>query len=162
MHLPTALAIAGTATLAAAHPHLTRRAVPAIPNTSSFDILLAGNLNGDSGTLDESVQVMILDLEENDAATIANLKTAGTTVLCYFSAGTYEPNRDASAQFQDGDLGNTMKDWPDEKWLNVESENVRKIMTARIQAAKDKGCMGVDADNVDGYVCSPSPPNTKS
>jgi hypothetical protein len=51
-----------------------------------------------------------------------------------------------------------MKDWPDEKWLNVESENVRKIMAGRIQAAKDKGCMGVDADNVDGYVRFPPQP----
>ena len=159
MHLPTAVVLASTASIAAAHPYLSRRAAPAIPNTSTFDILLAGNMNGDMGTLDENVQVMILDLEENEAATIADLKTAGKTVLCYFSAGTYEPNRDASAQFQDGDLGNTMKDWPDEKWLNVESENVRKIMTARIQAAADKGCMGVDPDNVDGYV-SPSPSAT--
>ncbi|KAF2691981.1 glycoside hydrolase family 114 protein [Lentithecium fluviatile CBS 122367] len=152
MHLPTALALAG---IAAAHPFspssFSRRAVPTIPNTSTFDILLAGNLNGDTGTFDENVQVMILDMEGNDASTIQSLVSSGVTVLCYFSAGTYEPNRSDSAKFLDADLGNTMEDWPDEKWLDVESENVRTIMKGRIQMAKDKGCMGVDPDNVDGY-----------
>jgi hypothetical protein len=35
--------------------------------------------------------------------------------------------------------------------LNTNSANVRSIMTTRIQMAKDKGCNGVDPDNVDGY-----------
>jgi hypothetical protein len=158
MHLPTALALASTASLAAAHPFtLTRRAVPAIPNTSTFDILLAGNLNDAMSTFDENIQVMILDMQGNTKETIADLKSLGKTVLCYFSGGTYEPGRDDSKDFLDADLGKTMKDWPDEKWLDVESENVKKIMTARIQTAADKGCAGVDVDNVDGYVRLPLP-----
>lgn len=149
----TLLSLSTTLSLAASIPHRPlRRAVPAIPNNTTFDILLAGTMNDAMGTLSESVDVMILDLEGNDASTIADLKSQGHTVLCYFSAGTYEPGRAASGQFKDGDMGNYMKDWPDERWLNVDSENVRNIMKGRMQMAQEKGCVGVDLDNVDGYV----------
>ena len=35
--------------------------------------------------------------------------------------------------------------------MNLKSDNVRKIMQARLDVAKEKGCDGVDPDNVDGY-----------
>lgn len=152
MYISTLLSLSTTLAVGASIPHHPlRRAVPSIPNNTTFDILLAGTMNDAMGTLAETVDVMILDLEGNDASTIADLKSQGHTVLCYFSAGTYEPGRAASGQFKDGDMGNYMKDWPDERWLNVDSENVRKIMTGRMQMAQEKGCVGVDLDNVDGY-----------
>jgi len=43
-----------------------------------------------------------------------------------------------------------MDGWP-EYWIDTRSSNVRKIMIARIDAAKAKGCDGIDPDNVDGY-----------
>lgn len=45
-----------------------------------------------------------------------------------------------------------MADW-NEWWLDIHSPscvaNVENVMTARIKAARDKGCDGVDPDNVD-------------
>ena len=41
--------------------------------------------------------------------------------------------------------------WPGEWWLNTKSANVRKIMVARMDLAKSKGCDAVDPDNVDGF-----------
>lgn len=45
-----------------------------------------------------------------------------------------------------------MDDW-NEFWLDIHSPtcktNVQDVMTKRIQAAKEKGCDGMDPDNVD-------------
>lgn len=49
-------------------------------------------------------------------------------------------------------MGNPLDGWPNEKWLNINSANVRSIMTKRIQLASSMGCDAVDPDNVDGYV----------
>lgn len=47
---------------------------------------------------------------------------------------------------------NRMADW-DEWWLDLHSEtckaNIHNVMAARIKSAKEKGCDGVDPDNVD-------------
>jgi hypothetical protein len=45
-----------------------------------------------------------------------------------------------------------MDDW-DEYWLDIHSDtcksSVRSVQTGRIRAAKEKGCDGMDPDNVD-------------
>jgi hypothetical protein len=73
-------------------------------------------------------------------------------VICYFSAGSYEPGRPDSGDFKKEDMGAGLDGWPGEKWLKLSSENVRNIMKKRIDLAWKKGCDGVDPDNVDGYV----------
>jgi hypothetical protein len=45
-----------------------------------------------------------------------------------------------------------MGDWPGEWWLNIRTDNVRRIMAARIAMCKSKGFDAVDPDNVDGYT----------
>lgn len=72
-------------------------------------------------------------------------------MICYFSAGSYEPYRPDSSVFLPSDLGADLDGWPDEKWLDIRSANVRSIMAARIQLAASKGCDAVDPDNVDGF-----------
>ena len=42
-----------------------------------------------------------------------------------------------------------------EKWLDLNSENVRRIMSKRIELAAEKGFDAIDPDNIDGYVSSP-------
>ena len=44
-----------------------------------------------------------------------------------------------------------LAEWPDERWLDTRSGNVREIMRGRLQLARDKGCDGVEPDNVDGF-----------
>ncbi len=106
-----------------------------------------------SGTINTSYDVDIydIDLEDNSADLISQLHAADRHVICYFSAGSYEDWRSDADQFDDEDLGNTLAGWPDERWLDITSENVRAIMEQRLDKAVEKGCDAVEADNVDGY-----------
>jgi hypothetical protein len=149
MRFTTSLAFAALAT--AFPSRLSRRDVTDIPNTERFDILLAGNVNGRVEQISQSVTVMIVDMENTNAETIAQIKEAGKKPICYFSAGSYEDGRSDSGKFKSKDKGNHMDGWP-EYWLDVKSENVRNIMVERIKKAAEKGCAGVDPDNTDGYV----------
>ena len=82
---------------------------------------------------------------------MAHIQGQGAKVICYFSGGSYENWREDKDQFQDGDLGSGLEGWDGENWININSDNVRKIMEGRLDMAKQKGCNGVDPDNVDGY-----------
>lgn len=73
-------------------------------------------------------------------------------MVCYFSAGSWEEWRDDAKRFAEGDLGKGLDGWPGERWLDVRSEGVRGVMRERVSLAGEKGCDGVDPDNVDGYV----------
>ncbi|KAJ5856140.1 uncharacterized protein N7529_010084 [Penicillium soppii] len=92
-----------------------------------------------------------IDLFDNTAETITTLKNKGHKVICYFSAGTYEDWRSDISKFNSADFGSNLDDWPGERWLNIKSDTVRSIMSARLDMAKEKGCDGVDPDNIDAY-----------
>lgn len=92
-----------------------------------------------------------IDLFDNTAETITTLKNKGHKVICYFSAGTYEDWRSDVSKFDTADFGSNLDEWPGERWLNIKSTSVRSIMTARLDLAKEKGCDGVDPDNIDAY-----------
>ena len=98
------------------------------------------------------VDIYDIDLFDTPAQTIADLHAAGHHVLCYFSGGSYEDWRPDAAQFAASDLGNALDGWPGERWLDIRSNTLRDIMTARLDLAADKGCDGVDADNMDGFA----------
>ncbi|KAI4256599.1 MAG: hypothetical protein LQ352_002039 [Teloschistes flavicans] len=99
-----------------------------------------------------NVSVYDIDLFNNTAATISTLHSKNRKVICYFSAGSYEDwNPDRDRFDKDTDLGNPLEDWPGEWWLDTNSENVRKLMLTRLDLAVQKGCDGVDPDNVDAY-----------
>ncbi|CAO1630849.1 unnamed protein product [Jaminaea pallidilutea] len=102
-------------------------------------------------TQDTGVDAFFVDLFDNTAANIKTLKAKGAHVVCYFSAGTYENWRSDKSKFKSSDLGNNLDAWPGERWLKVNSTNVRSIMKSRLELAKSKGCDGVDPDNVDGF-----------
>lgn len=97
------------------------------------------------------VDIYDVDLFDNDKAAISELQKASKKVICYFSAGSWEEWRDDQDEFDEADKGGTLDGWPDEKWLDLDSDNVREIMLSRLDMAKEKGCDGVDPDNVDGY-----------
>jgi hypothetical protein len=97
--------------------------------------------------------VFDIDMFDNSAATVAALHQLGKKVICYFSAGSYEPGRPDSGAFnKTADLGKELDGWPGEYWLRLNSTNVRNIMAKRIAYAQQMGCDAVDPDNVDGYV----------
>lgn len=106
-----------------------------------------------TGNLDTSIDVAMydVDLYETSDADIATLKAAGRVVICYFSAGSWEPGRTDSDDFPPATLGDALDGWPDERWLDTRSSAVRDLMKARLDLAASRGCDGVEPDNVDGY-----------
>jgi hypothetical protein len=96
----------------------------------------------------QGVNIFDVDMFEAPASTISALKNKGIKVICYFSAGTGEDWRPDYSQFKSSDLGAGLPDWQGEKYLNLRSENVLKVMKARIQKAADLGCDGIDPDNM--------------
>jgi hypothetical protein len=151
MHYSTLSILATILSLSTASP-LQTRAITTFPAGTTFDIIL--NDEGFSlATLQGAAGAVIdIDLFDNDAATIQAL-AKNKKVICYFSAGSREDWRPDAINFTSADYGKKMGDpWKGENWANVTSDNVRKIMKARIELAKSKGCHAVDPDNVDGFV----------
>ncbi|KAF2752184.1 glycoside hydrolase family 114 protein [Sporormia fimetaria CBS 119925] len=161
MSLSTTLLLLGSATISFTFPlhPAPRAAIPSFPAGTSWDILLTTT---DSGTdsiaavPEENFQVIDIDLFDTSKEAIAEFKATGKRVICYFSAGTREAWRSDAKKFKSGDTGNSVSggpngDWPDELWVDVTSANVKAVMEARIELAKEKGCDAVDPDNVDGF-----------
>ena len=45
-----------------------------------------------------------------------------------------------------------MDGWEGEKWLDISNQGLKPIMKARLDLAVQKGCDGVEPDNMDGYT----------
>ncbi|KAF2867967.1 glycoside hydrolase superfamily, partial [Massariosphaeria phaeospora] len=120
---------------------------------TSWDIVLngGGSIDKISQVIEDDYQVIDIDLFDTSKETISDLK-ASKKVICYFSAGSQEGWRSDSDEFKNGDVGNALDGWPDEKWVDVKSDNVRNIMKKRIKMAAENGCTAIDPDNVDGFV----------
>jgi len=97
------------------------------------------------------VDVYDIDLFDAPESVIQQLQADGRKVICYFSAGSYEDFRDDADEFLPADLGNTLEGFADERWLDIRSANVRRIMRDRLDQAVEKGCDGVEPDNVTGF-----------
>jgi hypothetical protein len=107
-----------------------------------------------NGTISTKYNVNIYDIDLFDAsdATITALHSRGVKVICYFSAGSYENWRDKAYNgFAETDRGKSLDGWEGERWLDIRSANVQKVMNLRLDLAKERKCDGVEPDNVDGY-----------
>ncbi len=106
-----------------------------------------------SGPLNASypVELYDVDLFDTDAATIGALRAAGQRVVCYFSAGSGEDWRPDYGDFAAAALGEGLEGWAGERWLDVTEPTVLEVALARLDLAVEKGCDGVEPDNVDGY-----------
>lgn len=98
-----------------------------------------------------AVDVYDIDLYNVSQAEIAALQGQGRKVICYFSAGSYEPFRPDSGDFPSEVIGKVLDGFEDENWLDIRAESVLAIMRKRLDLAVAKGCDGVEPDNVDGY-----------
>lgn len=113
---------------------------------TSWEIQLQGNLK-----TDYDVTLYDVDLFDTSIATIQALKNSGRKVICYFSAGSYEDWRIDKISFPPEVLGNTLDGYENEKWLDISNELLAPVMQARLDLAVQKGCDGVDPDNMNGY-----------
>jgi hypothetical protein len=107
-----------------------------------------------NGSLNSSYDAAIYDVDlfDTSADQIAALQAQNRRVICYFSAGSYEAWRSDADQFSAADLGRELDGWPDERWLDIRSADVADVMTQRLDLAVQKGCDGVEPDNVDGFA----------
>lgn len=104
-----------------------------------------------SGAPDLTVpaDVVVLDLDEVSTEQVQDLREAGRTPVCYFSAGSFEPWRSDAGHIPPETVGKVVQGWPDERWLDVRArEELLPVMTERIRECRRKGFLGVDADNV--------------
>ncbi|MEZ4606426.1 MAG: endo alpha-1,4 polygalactosaminidase [Deinococcales bacterium] len=85
------------------------------------------------GELDLSFEVEMYDLDLFDTPmeTIQALQARGKKVVCYFSAGSFEPWRTDAELFPKELIAKKMKGW-DEWWLDIRNLDLLKpIMLAR-------------------------------
>lgn len=107
-----------------------------------------------SGTPDLShhaAKLYDIDLEDTPATLISQLRSAGHQVICYFSAGSYEPWRHDAPMFPPSTIGNKLQDWS-EYYIDIRDPTIRDIMRARMDSAKRKGCSGFEPDVVDAFA----------
>lgn len=118
-----------------------------LPPITSWQIQYSGELD-----LDIEVDVFNLDLFDTPIESINELKERGVFVICYFSAGSYEDWRPDADQFPDEVLGNDLENWPGESWLDIRQLSaLNRIIENRLDLAVEKGCDGIDPDNLDGF-----------
>lgn len=107
------------------------------------------------GSLDTtlSVDVVFLDLFDTPTETIAAFTAYNVAVVCYFSAGTFEDWRPDADQFPPEVIGKALPEWEGEAWLDLRRADLLvPIMRARFDLVQQKGCLGLDPDNLDGYL----------
>lgn len=153
---------------------------PTLPATVAWQIVLDQTLSLDNSSSDSTASedstdssdsaatalvspnqytdpnVTLIDIDmflHQNLTVVRDLRARGMDVICYFSAGSYEDWRPDAWKFKADDKGNPLDGWPGEWWLDLNSDNVRSIMTSRIEIAAQMNCSGIDPDNVDGYVC---------
>lgn len=73
-------------------------------------------------------QVYAIDLFDNTPDTVAAIRARGDYPVCYFSAGTAEDYRPDYGELLPSDLGAALPDYPQERYVDVTSTNVRRIM----------------------------------
>lgn len=121
--------------------------LPNLPPGTSWQMQLSGAVNT---TYD--ADVYDIDLFDTPQSVIDALHAQGRTVICYFSAGSWENWRPDANAFPVSVKGKS-NGWAGEKWLNIAAlDKLTPIMSRRLDKAVARGCDGVDPDNVDGYL----------
>lgn len=106
------------------------------------------------GSVDTNLAVDLFYLDADDAgpATLRQIRAQGDHLLCYLSAGTFEPWRPDAAEFPASVIGGPLTDHPDERWLDFRDASVLALMRARIARLASVGCEGIDPSSIDTSV----------
>jgi hypothetical protein len=108
-----------------------------------------------TGSIDTSFDVEMYDIDLFDTlqSVIDQLHASGRVVICYFSAGSWEDWRPDANDFPAAVIGEPLEGWEGERWLDIRQlDMLAPILVARLDLARQKGCDGVEPDNVDGYL----------
>jgi hypothetical protein len=106
------------------------------------------------GTINTGYDVDIYDVDlfETPDAVLQQLRSGGARILCYFSAGSSESSRPDFGSIPTAALGQALDGYPNERWLDIRSRAVLDVMVARLDLAMQRGCDGVEPDNIDGFT----------
>ena len=75
-------------------------------------------------------------------------------------SGRGEPFREDAATLPDAAIDESVDGFEEERWVDVGRVPVRNLVVQRFAVASERGCDGVEPDNVDGYAKTPgSPPS---
>jgi hypothetical protein len=106
------------------------------------------------GPYDFTVPVDIVDIDqqETNAATVAELHAQGKRVVCYIDVGSWESWRPDAGDFPAAIIGNDYDGWAGEKWLDIRAiAELEPILEARLDDCAAKGFDGIEPDNIDGF-----------
>jgi hypothetical protein len=106
-------------------------------------------LQGEVATSHDA-DVYDIDLFDTPDKTIDRLHDDDRVVICYFSTA-YEDWRDDAASWPAHALGKPLDDWDGERWVDIRDEDARAVLIARLDLAAERGCDGVEPDNVTAY-----------
>jgi hypothetical protein len=95
-----------------------------------------------------------IDGFDNTASDVAALHALGKKVICYIEVGALEAARSDAAKFPAAAQGNTVPNYPDEKYLDIKNSTVVDNIKARIDMCKQKGFDGIEPDIDDSYTDS--------
>ncbi len=104
-----------------------------------------------TGEIDTSIIVEMYDVDLFETPDAVFEALSDKTVICYFSAGSLESFRDDAGRMPEDAIGNRMFGWMDERWLDVSNPAVFNRVERRLDLAVERGCDGVEPDNVDAY-----------
>jgi hypothetical protein len=73
-------------------------------------------------------------------------------VICYINVGAWEEYRPDAADFPNAVIDKKYIGWDGERWLDISSyAKFSGLIIARFDMATNKGCDGIDPDNINGF-----------
>ena len=106
----------------------------------------------DPYNLNVDTKILVIELDDLSRQDVAGLKARGVMPICYISVGTWEKARPDARAFPKQVIGRRLDNWPNEKYLDIRRLDVIvPFMQARFKACADKGFVGVEPDNIDGF-----------
>ena len=107
-----------------------------------------------TGKIDPSVAAEIYDIDLFDTSKedIEALHKNDRKVICYLSAGSWEDWRPDNDELPVSVIGKEYEGWEGENWLDIRRiDLLSPTMLKRLDLAKQKGCDGIEPDNIDAY-----------
>lgn len=106
-----------------------------------------------TGALDRSVdaELFVVDLFDTSEADVAALHAQGRVVVAYVSVGSLESFRDDARLFPADAVGKPLIAYPNESWLDHRRDDVRALLDARFDRARDKGFDGLLFSTLGAY-----------
>lgn len=104
--------------------------------------------------IDTSIDADIYDLDlfETPKEVIEQLHKGNKKVICYINVGGWEEYREDAESFPIETIGNDYDGWEGEKWLDISNyTKFQDVLISRFDLAVEKGCDGIEPDNIEGY-----------